>query len=85
MEKTLERNAKCQFKTKMDKHGGFLQVDLTRADEEMIAIVFGRKIKRFGGVSAAALFHELMKEILYILKCRPLVQDMVSCERRPVY
>ena len=27
MENTLERIAKCQFKTKMDKRSGFWQVD----------------------------------------------------------
>ena len=31
MEKTLERIAKCRYKTKMDKRSGFWQVDLTRA------------------------------------------------------
>ena len=31
MEETLERIAKCRFKTKMDKGSGFWQVDLTRA------------------------------------------------------
>ena len=30
MENTLERIAKCRFKTKMDKRSGFWQVDLTR-------------------------------------------------------
>ena len=31
MEKTLERIAKCRFKTKIDKRSGFWQVDLTQA------------------------------------------------------
>ena len=30
MENTLERIAKCRFKTKMDKRSGFWQVDLVR-------------------------------------------------------
>ena len=29
IENTLERIAKCRFKTKMDKRSGFWQVDLT--------------------------------------------------------
>ena len=36
MEITLERIAKCQLKTKMDKRSGFWQVDLTRAAEELL-------------------------------------------------
>ena len=32
MENTLERIAKCRFKTKMDKRSGIWQVDLTRAE-----------------------------------------------------
>ena len=31
MENTLERIAKCRFKTKTDKRSGFWQVDITRA------------------------------------------------------
>ena len=34
MEKTLERIAKCRFKTKMDNRSGFSQVDLTRAAQD---------------------------------------------------
>ena len=39
MEKTLERIAKCPFKTKMHKRSGFWQVDLTRAPQELLAFV----------------------------------------------
>ena len=39
MENTLERRAKCQFKTKMDKRSGFWQVDLTQAAQVLLAFV----------------------------------------------
>ena len=39
MENTLERIAKCRFKTKMDKRGGFRKVDLTRVAQELLAFV----------------------------------------------
>ena len=39
MENTLERIAKCRFKTKMEKRRGFWQVDLTRAAQELLAFV----------------------------------------------
>ena len=38
-ENTLERIAKCRFKTKMDKRSGSRQVDLTRAAQELLAFV----------------------------------------------
>ena len=34
MENTLERIAKCRYKTKMDKRSGFWQVDLTAAVQD---------------------------------------------------
>ena len=84
MENTLERIAKCWFKTKIDKRSGFWQVDLTRAAQELLAFVtpkgrvFRWKVMPFGVVNAPALFQELMNKILYILRRRPLVQELVS-------
>ena len=84
MENTLERIAKCRFKTKMDKRCGFWQVDLTRAAQELLAFVtpkgrvFRWKVMPFGVANAPALFQELMNKILYILRRRPLVQELVS-------
>ena len=84
MENTVERIAKCQFKTKMDKRSGFWQVDLTRAAQELLAFVtpkgrvFRWKVMPFGVANAPALFQELMNKILYILRRRPLVQELVS-------
>ena len=84
MENTLERIAKCRFKTKMDKRSGFWQVDLTRAAQELLAFVtpkgrvFRWKVTPFGVADAPALFQELMNKILYILRRRPLVQELVS-------
>ena len=84
MEDTLERIAQCQFKTKMDKRSGFWQVDLTRAVRELLAFVtpkgsfFRCKVMPFGVANAPALFQDLMNKIVYILRRRPLVQELVS-------
>ena len=84
MENTLERIAKCRFKTRMDKRSGFWQVDLTRAAQELLAFVtpkgrvFRWKVMPFGVANAPALFHELMNKILYILRRKPLVHELVS-------
>ena len=62
MENTLERIAKCQFKTKMNSFSGFWQVDLTRAAQELLAFlipkdrVFCRKVMPFSVANAPALF-----------------------------
>ena len=39
IENTLERIAKCRYKTKMDKRSGFWQVDLTAAAQELLAFI----------------------------------------------
>ena len=84
MENTLERIAKCRYKTKMDKRSGFWQVDLTAAAQELLAFitpkgrVFKWKVMPFGVANAPALFQELMKKTLYILRRRPLVQEFIS-------
>ena len=80
MENTLERIAKCRYKTKMDKRSGFWQVDLTAAAQEVLAFitpkgrVFKRKVMPFRVANAPALSQELMNKFLYILRRRPLVQ-----------
>ena len=84
MENTLERIAKCRYKTKMDKHSGFWDVDLTAAAEELLAFVppkgclFKWKVMHFGVPNAPALFEVLLNKFLYILRCRPLVQELIS-------
>ena len=84
MENTLKRIAKCRYKTKMDKRSGFCQVDLTAAAQELLAFITpkGRvlkwKVMPFGLANAPALFQELMNKILYILRRRPLVQELIS-------
>ena len=84
MEHTLEKIAKCRFKTKMDKRSGFWHIDLTRAAQELLAFVthkgrvFRWKVMPFGVPNAPALFQELMNKILYILRRRLLVQEVVS-------
>ena len=81
---TLKGIAKCRFKTKMDKRSGVWQVDLTQAAQELPAFVtpkgrvFPWKVMPFGVANAPALFHELMNKITYILRRRPLVQEVVS-------
>ena len=84
MENTLERIAKCRYKTKMDKRSGFWQVEVTAAAQELLAFitpkgrVFKWKVMSFGVANAPALFQELMNKILYILRRRPLVQELIS-------
>ena len=84
MENTLERIAKCRYKTEMDKRSGFWQVDLTAAAQELLAFitpkgrVFKWKVVPFGVANAPALFQERMNKILYILRRRPLVQELIS-------
>ena len=84
MENTLERIAKCRYKTKMDKRSGFWQVDLTAAAQELLAFLtpkgrlFRWKVMPFGVANASALFQELINKILYILGRRPLVQELIS-------
>ena len=80
----LDPIAKCRYKTKMDKHSGFWQVNLTAAAQELLAFitpkcrVFKWKVRSFRVLNAAALFQELMNPILYILRHRPLVQELTS-------
>ena len=71
-------------KTKMDKCSGFWQVDLTAAAQELLAFitpkgrVFKWKVMPFGVANAPALFQELMNKFLYILRRRPLAQELIS-------
>ena len=68
----------------MDKRSGFWQVDLTRPAGELLAFVtpkgrvFRWKVMPFAVANAPALFQELMNKILYILRRRPFVQELVS-------
>ena len=68
----------------MDKRSGFWQVDLTAAAQELLAFitpkgrVFKWKVMPFGLANAPALFQELMNKVLYILRRRPLVQELIS-------
>ena len=84
MRKTLERIAKCRYKTKMDKCSRFWQVDLTAAGQELLAFitpkvrVFKWKVMPFGVANAPALFQKLINKNLYILRRRPLVQELIS-------
>ena len=84
MENTLQRIAKCRYKTKMDKRSGFWKADLTAAAQELLAFitpkgcVFKWKVMPFGAANAAVLVQELMNKILYILRRRPLVQELIS-------
>ena len=84
MENTLERIAECRYKTKMEIRSGFGQVDLTAAAQELLAFMtpkgrmFKWKVMPFRVANATALFQELMNKILYILRRRPLVQELIS-------
>ena len=84
MESTLECIAKCQYRTKIDRRSGFWQVDLTAAAQEQLAfitpkgLVFKWQVMPLGVANAPALFQEVMNKILYILRRRPLVQELIS-------
>ena len=84
MENTLEGIAKCRFKTKMDKRSGFWPVDLTRATQELLVFVtskdrvFRWKVMPLAVANAPVFFQETMNKIPNILKCRPLIQKLVS-------
>ena len=84
MKNTLERIAKCRYKTEMDKRSGLSIVDLTAAPQVLLAIltpkgrVFKWKVMPFGVANAPALFQEVMNKIMYILRRRPLVQELIS-------
>ena len=83
-ENTLEHIAQCRYKTNIEKRSGFWQVDLTAAAQELLAFitpkgrVFKLKVMPFGVANAPALFQELMSKILYTLRRRPLVQELIS-------
>ena len=68
----------------MEKRSCFWQVHLTAAAQELLAFitpksrVFKCKVMPFGVANAPALFQELMNKILYILRRRPLVQELIS-------
>ena len=68
----------------MDKRIVFWQVDLTAAAQELLAFmtpkgrVFKWKVMPFGVANAPALFQEVGNKTLYILRRRPLVQDLIS-------
>ena len=84
MENTLKRLFKCRYKTKTDKRSGYRQVDLPAAAQELLAFitpkrrVFKSKVMPFAIANASALLQELMNKILYILRRRPLVQELIS-------
>ena len=84
MANTLERIAKCRYKTKMDKRSGFWQVDLTAAGQELLPFktpkgrVAELKVVPFGVANAPGLFQELMNKTFHILRRRPLVQEVIS-------
>ena len=84
MENTLERIAKCRYKTQIDKRSGSWQVDLTAAAQELLAFiipkgrVFKWKVMPCRVANAPALFQELRNKILYILRRRLLVQELIS-------
>ena len=84
MGNTLERIAKCRYKTKMVKRSGFWQVDLIAAAQELLVSVtpkgrvFKWKVMPFGVANPPALFQQRTNKISYILRRRPLVQELIS-------
>ena len=70
----------------MDKPIGVWQADLTQGAQEMLAFStpkglcgFCWEVMPFGVANGRALYQELMNKILYILRRRPLVQELGSC------
>ena len=63
---------------------GQMQWFLAGRSKELLAFitpkdsVFKWKVMPFGVATAPALFEELMNKILYILRRRPLVQELIS-------
>ena len=84
MDSTLEKIASCSYKTKMDKKSGFWQVDLTPNAPELVAFIsphrrlFKSKVMPSCVANAPALFQELMNKILSILRCSPMVHELIS-------
>ena len=84
MESTLKKIASCRYKRKMDKRGGFWNVDLTPNVQELLAFitpqgrVFKWRVMPFGVANAPALFQELMNKIQSTLRQRPVVQELIS-------
>ena len=68
----------------MYKRSCFWQVDLTATAQELLAFitpksrVFKWKVMPFGVANAPAPFQKPMNKILYILRRRPLVQELIS-------
>ena len=60
------------------------RVDLTAAAQELLAFItpkgrdFKWKVMSLGVANAAALFQELVNKIWYILRRRPVVQQLIS-------
>ena len=84
IESTLQKIASCRYKTKIDKRSGFWQVDLTPNAQELLAFItlqqrmFKWKVMPFNMANAPALFQELMNKILFVLRRRPVVQELIS-------
>ena len=84
IESTLEKIAPCRYATKMDKQSGFWQVDLTPHAQELLALitpqgrVFKCKVMPFVVATAPALFQGLLNKILFILRRRHVVQELIS-------
>ena len=55
MNNTLERIAKCRFKTKMDKRSGFWQVHLAGAAQELLALKPLKAVSSAGGSCPSVL------------------------------
>ena len=43
MKNTLERIAKCRYKTKLDRRTGFWQADLTAAAQELLPFITSKR------------------------------------------
>jgi hypothetical protein len=84
METTVERSAKCRYKTKMDLRSGFWQVELSERAKDLLAFVTPRgrvfrwKVMPFRVANAPAVFQELISKILSMTRTRKVVQELIS-------
>ena len=84
LEQALERAAHCRYKSKLDKHSGFWQVELTKRAQHLSAFiapngqVFKWKVTPFELTNAAATFQELMNQVVARMKLKPTVQALLK-------
>ena len=84
LEQALEMAAHCRYKSKLDKRGGFWQVELTKRAHHLSAFlasngqVFKLKVMPFELMNAPATLKELMNMVVAHMKPKPTVQALLK-------